>query len=391
VSTLFGQVWCAIDMRGALRGREWIGVVAELCLAFTTALTALLHVGVTTLDDALRENLGADTDEIVHIETAAGVSAAEGRLALATLHRSLGEVTRSPVHRRLAVLRMPPRDRLVEVLGVGTALPELQAMSIREGRWFSAQEEREARPVAVVGGGLVDSMYQGVPPRRLRLSRVTLDVIGVVESGAVAPVWMDQAVMVTAGVLKRLALPAGAPPEMLVSVSPDPGITDVHDIWRSLERRYGWFAGRLSTTSSRERLGEASRLSEALQTGATGLSAVLVAASLAAVVALMLTIARGHARAVGVTRALGASRAHVVAQGFLIGITVGGLGVSSGLVVAAAVAQGIPMMFDVPTIATGALLLALAKAGTLPLVLAASVSVGCFVQLSRRTPAALLA
>jgi hypothetical protein len=105
----------------------------------------------------------------------------------------------------------------------------------------------------------------------------------------------------------------------------------------------------------------------------------------------MLTIARGHARAVGVTRALGASRAHVVAQGFLIGITVGGLGVSSGLVVAAAVARGIPMMLDVPTISTGALLLALARAGTLPLVLAASVSVGCFVQLSRRTPATLLA
>jgi hypothetical protein len=81
----------------------------------------------------------------------------------------------------------------------------------------------------------------------------------------------------------------------------------------------------------------------------------------------------------------------VVAQGFLIGITVGGLGVSSGLVVAAAVARGIPMMLDVPTISTGALLLALARAGTLPLVLAASVSVGCFVQLSRRTPAALLA
>lgn len=385
------QVWYATDVRGSMRGREWVGVVAVLCLAFTTALTALLHVGVATLDGALREDLGADREEIVHIETAAGVSAAEGRRALEILHRSLGDAKRSPVHRTLAVLPVSPRDRLVEVLGVSAALPQLQTMAIREGRWFSAREEREERPVAVVGRGLVDSMYQGVRPRRLRLSRVTFDVIGVVESGALAPVSVDRAVMVTPGILQRLALHEGGPREMLVSLSRDPRIADVHDMRRVLERRYGWFAGRLSMASSREQLGEASRLSEALQTGAAGLSTVLVAASLAAVVALMLTIARGHARSVGVTRALGASRAQVVAQGFLIGIAVGGLGVTGGLTVAVVVRQLLPMMFDVPAISTGTLLLALVKAGAPPLIMAASASVVCFVQLSRRAPAALLA
>ena len=293
----FRPVWQATNVRASLAGREWIGMVAVLCLAFTTTLTALMYAGVAALDVALRQELRGDMQDVIHIETAIRATAGQGRAALAAIARALGEVPRSPVLRGMVVLRVPPREWPVEVLGVSEALTQLQPMMLNGGRWFSAREERDARPVTVLGRALVDSVFGGIPPRRIRLGRVTLDVIGVAESGAVAPVVVDRAIMLTPGVLKRFVPDVGAPPAMLVAVTPDPRIAGVHDIWRAIERRYGWFAGRLSMASSRERIGDAARLADALHTGASGLSAVLVAASLAAVTALMLTIARGHARA----------------------------------------------------------------------------------------------
>ena len=391
MSVRFAHVWHATDVRGSLSGREWIAVVAVLCLAFTTATAVLLHVGVATLEAALQQDLGVDRQEIVLVESASRVSTAEGRVAVQMFDRVLGSVRRSPVMRRMAMLRVPPRDRLVEVLGVSAAMAQLQSTVFHEGRWFSTREARDARPVAVLGRALVDSLYQGVAPRRIRLSRVVLDVIGVVESGALAPVTIDRSIVVPAGLLDRLTLAEGGAPALLAEVSENPRIPGVHEIWRMLERRHPRFAGRLSMVSSSQRLGDASRLSAALRTGASGLSAVLVAASLAAVAALMVTIARGHTHSVGITRAMGATRAQVVLQGLLIGTMVGAVGVCSGTTVGAVAAQFIPVLFDLPVITTDALLVAAASAGALPLMTATGASVLCFVRLSVRTPADLLA
>jgi hypothetical protein len=391
MSVRFAQVWHATDVRGSLSGREWIAVVAVLCLAFTTAVAVLLHVGVATLEAALQEDLGVDHREIVLVETAPSVSTAEGRVAVQMFDRALGAVRRSPVMRRMAMLRVPPRDRLVEILGVSAAMAQLQSTVFHEGRWFSAREARDGRPVAVLGRALVDSVYRGVAPRRIRLSRVVLDVIGVAESGALAHVTIDRSIVVPAGLLDRLTLAEGGAPALLAEVSENPRIPGVDEIWRILERRHPRFAGRLSMVSSSQRIGDASRLSAALRAGASGLSAVLVAASLAAVTALMMTIARGHARSVGITRAMGATRAQVVMQGLLIGTMVGAVGVYSGTAVGVVTAQFAPVLFDLPAITTDALFVAVVRAGALPLMTAAGASVLCFVRMSVRAPAELLA
>jgi putative ABC transport system permease protein len=308
-----------------------------------------------------------------------------------TFDRVLGSVRRSAVMRRTVLLRVPPRDRFVDVLGASEVIPQLQSTVFREGRWFSAREARDGRPVAVLGRALVDSVYRGVVPRRLRLSRVVFDVIGVAESGALAPVTIDRSIVVPAGLLNRLALAEGGAPAILAQVSENPRIAGVHESWRILERRHPRFTGRLSMVSSSQWLGDASRLSAALRTGASGLSAVLVAASLAAVAALMMTIARGHAHSVGVTRAMGATRAQVVLQGLLIGIMVGAVGVCSGTAMGVVTAQFVPVLFDLPAITTNALLVAVARAGALPLITAAGASAACFARLSVRAPADLLA
>jgi hypothetical protein len=354
-------------------------------------MAVLLHVGVATLEAALQQDLGVERQEIVLVETTPSVSAAEGRAAVQMFDRALGVIRRSLVLRRMAMLRVPPRDRLVEILGASAAMSLLQSTVFHEGRWFSVREARDARPVAVLGRALVDSVYQGAAPRRIRLSRVLLDVIGVAESGALAPVTIDRSIVVPAGLLDRLTLAEGGAPAILAQVSENPQIAGVREIWRILERRHRRFAERLSMVSSLQRLGDASRLSDALRSGASGLSAVLVAASLAAVVALMMTIARGHARSVGITRAMGATRAQVVLQGLLIGSMVGAVGVCSGTAVGAVAAQFIPVLFDLPVITTDALLAAVASAGALPLMTAAGASVLCFVRLSVRAPADLLA
>ena len=54
-------VWHAMHVRASLAGREWIGVVAVLCLASTTALTALR--ALTGLPTAAGDRFAVSADQ----------------------------------------------------------------------------------------------------------------------------------------------------------------------------------------------------------------------------------------------------------------------------------------------------------------------------------------
>jgi hypothetical protein len=66
------------------------------------------------------------------------------------------------------------------------------------------------------------------------------------------------------------------------------------------------------------------------------------------------------------------------------------IGVGVGLLCAAGAAALVPRLLEMPVLSAGALLWALAKAGTLPLMMATCTSVVCFARLSLRTPASLI-
>lgn len=379
-----------------LREHRWIAAVAVGCLAFTTGVALLMRLGVATWSITMARDLGRDRGEVSHIVAAAGTAPAAGHTAFEGLDRALGEVPRSRIERRSVVIDITRRQHAVTLLGVAASLPVLQPVAMQSGRWFTPREERGAHPVVVIGEELVDSVFRGAVPRRVRVADRWLEVIGVAATGPVAPVSLNEALVVPTPLIFRLVRRAAAPREMLVAVSegletdPERRTSVLDDTWALLERRHR-FRGRLTRMNAADRLGDTARLADALREGAERLSLVLLAASLASVAALMLTIARGQSRAVGIRRALGATRAHVVTQGAWIGAGIGIAGVLVGTMAALLVVLVIHELADIPTLPFPLVLHALAQAGALPLGTCVGVGALCFARLARQSPARLLA
>lgn len=401
------HVWHATDLRGVLRGQRWTAVVAVTCLACTTAITSLLHAGVSALTTALQRELASSGGEVLQVEprlVARGCSLAEhtcsGRVdagavraeaMLDRLEASLSGVRRTRVYHGLATIQVRTDERRVRVVGADAALFRLQPISVVEGRAWTEGEARAGKPVALIGRTLMDSVFRGFMPRRLRLGRTMVDVIGVMRSGTLAQVAVDDAVLVPARVFARLR-PQRAGASYLLARSTDEGMdAGVRELLHALERHSPGRGGQLLVTGTAEQAGEVARMETAMRRGVRGLSVVLTVAEFVAVGALMVTIARGHRRSVGITRALGATRTLVTAQGLLTGLLVGGLGVLCGWLVVGLVAGGVGALLDVPAPGAAAFAEALVRGALPTLLVSVFVSTAMFVGLARRTPAHLLA
>lgn len=70
------------------------------------------------------------------------------------------------------------------VFGATPAFPAVRRFRVRSGRFFAAEEEREARRVAVLGARVAATLFPGEDPvgRTLRLRGIPFEVIGVLEA-----------------------------------------------------------------------------------------------------------------------------------------------------------------------------------------------------------------
>ena len=401
------HVWHATDLRGVLRGQRWTAVVAVTCLACTTAITSLLHAGVSALTTALQQELASSGGDVLQVEprlVARGCSfaehtcsgradngAARAEAMLDRLEASLSGARRARVYHGLAMAQVRTGERRVRVVGTGAPLFRLQPIDVTEGRAWTEGEARAGKPVALLGRTLVDSVFRGFVPRRLRLGRTVVDLIGVTRSGTLAHVAVDDVVLVPVRVFARMR-PQRAGASQLLARSTDAGAhVGVREVLHALERQSPGHGGQLLVTGTAEQAGEVAGMETAMRRGVRGLSVVLTVAEFVAVGALMVTIARGHRRSVGITRALGATRMLVAAQGLLAGLLVGGLGVLCGWLVVGLVAGGLGALLDVPAPGAAAFAEALVRGALPTLFVSVFASTAMFVGLARRSPAHLLA
>jgi ABC-type antimicrobial peptide transport system permease subunit len=404
----FAHLWMATDLRGAIRGQEWLATVATGCLTFTTALSSVLYAGADALSASLRAELASDYGDVVMLRPRGeqqpcplGVRRCPAdfereRHAIDALQRAL---TLAPRHHRpasllrgMTALRISGRSRQVELVGTDAALFQLQPLTVVSGRVWTPSEERAEPLVAVVGRTLYDSLAEGrATPMSLRVGRLALEVIGVIEAGAAAAVPVNDAVLIPRGVFARVYPVSMASPLLIGRERTADGSSTLIDALYQLGRRYPALAGRLTVTTTADQLGEVAQMERALGRGIAGLSVVLVLAAVVAVSALMVTVARAHRRAVGIARAMGATRGVIAAQGALIGTVLGGAGVLSGALLTAAGAYLLPALLDVSPLAFTSLLSATAFGGAPSLVAAVTVATVMFVRLAMERPALLLA
>lgn len=400
------QLWQATDLQRATRRQPWLVAVALLSLAVTTAITALVHAGVTGVSAALRRDLAQDGGDVLQLQPATAAvpcplsahrcterGAATVRRGVGTLHTlaaTLPASSHALVREGSALLHRPPRRQRVGLLGTGRALFGLQSSRVVSGRVWSAHEERSARRIGVIGRTLVDSLFGGQVPARVRLGSVTIAIIGVVQSGPVAPIDLDHVFIVPPSVFRDLTNPATGAYSLLARG---------HDHGEAVSARVGLLRLRrqsprrftsVTASTAQERLGDVAKLEDALRSGARALSFVLALASVVAVAALSASIARAHRREVGILRALGATRLLVVMQGALIGGALGSVGAGAGWLLAAPAMQLLPWWFDFAVLSPATVVTSLLRGAVPALSVAMIVSTLLFARLARQPPAALL-
>ncbi len=239
------------------------------------------------------------------------------------------------------------------LVGATAELPRIRDLAIEQGRFFSRQEEEQARQVAVIGALIADEVFPAVDPlgRTLRVAGRGFEVIGMQErQGTVAGSSLDRNVWIPLPALERAF---GAPETIqILARAPDPAVPGSTELAESQAR---------ISMRARHQLGpgeeddfdilapDAARgfvlgLTQRVGAAAGPISAMALLAAVLVVTNTILVSVTQRTREIGVRRAVGASRrqilAEVLAESLIIALLGGLAGVLAVRLLVAAVGGG---------------------------------------------------
>jgi putative ABC transport system permease protein len=229
------------------------------------------------------------------------------------------------------------------LIGATAEISEIRDLAIAGGRFFSRQEEAQARQVAILGAVLVDELFPAVDPlgRTVRIAGRSFEIIGVQErQGNVAGASLDRNIWIPLPTFERvrgapetIQILARAPRPEEPSATPEaegraritmrarhrlePGEEDDFDI--------------LSPEAAR---GFVQRLSERVGVAATPISIMALLAAIVVVANTILVSVTQRTREIGVRRAVGASRAQILAEILAESVVIALLGGAAGVLTA---------------------------------------------------------
>lgn len=244
------------------------------------------------------------------------------------------------------------RTRDLAVLGVGPRYLEVNAMTIRAGRFFTEAETARGARLAVLARITAEALFGPVDPlgKAVRLGGLEYTVVGVLASqtevgGArfgedhfcaipYAAFWTD--------------ILGGGRDRLTIGMVPRPGvpldrmIDDVTELMRARHRLRASDENDFELLTQESILKLWQKLSRTLFLGLIGISSIALLVSGVGVLAVMTVSVTERTREIGVRRATGARRGHILAQ-FLIEaaiLTAAGGVLGSGLGGGAAVLVG---------------------------------------------------
>jgi putative ABC transport system permease protein len=231
------------------------------------------------------------------------------------------------------------------MLGATPAFPAVRRFRIRSGRFFTEEDDREARRVAVLGARVAEALFPGEDPvgRTLRLRGVPFEILGVLEAkGAQADgADEDNQVVIPLRTALRRVFNTRWLSAILVSVRDPERMEEAESAITALMcERHGLRPGKPDDfeVQNRTRLLAAQRETVASLTLLTsGLAALALLVGGAGILALMLLSVRERTGEIGLRRAVGALPRDILLQflaeatvlalgGWLAGSVVGALG-----------------------------------------------------------------
>ncbi len=228
------------------------------------------------------------------------------------------------------------------LVGATAELSEIRDLAIARGRFFTRQEEMQARQVTVLGAVLVDELFPAVDPlgSTVRIAGRGFEVIGVQErQGNVAGSSLDRNVWIPLPTFERVL---GAPETIqILARAPAPGepsatVEAEGQARVTMRARHGLRPGQeddfdiLSPEAAR---GFVQRLSEQVGVAATPISIMALLAAIVVVANTILVSVTQRTREIGVRRAVGASRRQILAEILAESVAIALVGGAAGVLV----------------------------------------------------------
>ena len=241
----------------------------------------------------------------------------------------------------------------VLLLGSDAAYPANYGFPLAAGRTFSRGEVRSGRAVALLGAAVTETLFPAVDPigREVRFQGLRLEVVGVLaERGRFLGFGRDNRVVVPLPTL--LDRYGGARPFSSLTVrarSPARVPQAVDHVVGHLRVVRGLRPG--EARDFRVRTAEARRervdsFTEALAAGGAGVGLISLLAAGIGIMNIMLVSATERTREIGVRKAVGAKRAHVLLQFLLEAALLCQVGGLFGVVLGVLFGNGVALYFD---------------------------------------------
>jgi putative ABC transport system permease protein len=367
---------------GAVRTHPLRALLAGLAIAAAVATIAVVAVALDGIARFARTNaaraFGSDTFVLAKVAAPGQISRREleqklernpniRRADLRFLERwASGRVVYgATVNRRVDVVAGSRRYDGASLIGATSELAAIRDLAIERGRFFTYQEEVQARQVAILGAVLVDELFPGVDAlgRTVRIAGRGFEVIGLQQpQGNVAGSSLDRNVWIPLTAFERAF---GAPETLQIlarAPRPDePAATEEAEGQArvSMRARHQLEPGEeddfdiLTPEASRSFV---QALSERVGAAAVPISAMALIAAIIVVANTILVSVTQRTREIGVRRAVGASRSQILAEILAESVVIAFLGGLAGVVIAFALVGianrfGLELRLEVSTVA----------------------------------------
>jgi putative ABC transport system permease protein len=275
------------------------------------------------------------------------------------LERVAGEaVVYAPTAQRSADVAAGARlFEAAAISGTAASLPDIRAIDIADGRFFTEREAAGAAQVVVIGADIADTLFPLENPvgKRVRIAGRGFDVIGVVlRQGTAGGVTLDRYAYIPLPAFERAFGPLPSLQVFARAPGGGPTVGAESRAYASMRARRHLAPGAADTFDILTP--EAARtfvLQLATRIGAAALPISLMAL-LAAVVVVTNTVlvsVTERMRELGIRRAMGATRARITGEVLAESLLTAGLGGAVGMVSSLAVlaAAGSALEMDLPT------------------------------------------
>ena len=344
---------------GAVRTHPVRALLAGLAIAAAVATIAIVVVALDGISRYARTNaaraFGSETFVMAKVAAPGQISRQElvrrlernpniRRADLRFLdHWAGGRVIYgATVNRRVEVVAGSRRYDGASLVAATSELARIRDLAIERGRFFTRQEEIQARQVVVLGAILVEELFPGVDPlgRMVRIAGRGFEVIGLQErQGNVAGSSLDRNAWIPLPAYERAF---GAPETLQIlarAPRPDEPAATAEAEGRarvSMRARHQLEPGQeddfdiLSPDAAR---GFVQNLSERIGVAAGPISAMALLAAIVVVANTILVSVTQRTREIGVRRAVGASRAQILAEILAESVAISILGGLAGVLV----------------------------------------------------------